>query len=98
MGVLVKVAVAVRDGVAEAEGVTVAVGEAVGELPPRTLGAVTSMETLRRIVRELVATMSFTAKGTILGTIGVYRSVISTVMRLLFPELGTKLESVAPEQ
>lgn len=71
MGVLVKVGVAVRDGVADAEGVIVAEAEEVGELPPRTLGAVTSMDTLRRIVRELVATISFTAKGTILGTIGV---------------------------
>ena len=71
MGVLVNVGVAVLDGVAEADGVTVAVAEVVGELPPRTLGAVTSMDTLRRIVRELVAIISFTAKGTILGTIGV---------------------------
>jgi hypothetical protein len=70
MGVKVKVAVDVCEGVIVADGVIVAVADAVGELPPNTLGAVTSMDTLKRMVRELVATISFTVKGTSLGTSG----------------------------
>lgn len=71
MGVLVDVGVAVLDGVAEAEGVTVAVAEEVGVLPPRTLGAVTSMDMLKRTVRELVAVIVRATNGTSLGTRGL---------------------------
>ena len=58
MGVLVRVAVGVKVDVSVGEGVTVHVGEGVigvGELAARLLAAVTSMDTLRRTVRELVA-------------------------------------------
>jgi len=103
MGVLVGDGVNVRDGVGVCEGTSVAVKVwvggvgGVGVLPLKVVAAVTSMETLKRMVRELLASILFTAKGTSLGTMGVYSSSITTVIRLLLFVPGEKLLSHAPE-
>ncbi len=81
MGVLVRVGVSVAVSVMVAEGRGVNVCVEVGVLAFNTLGAVTSMETLNRIVRELVAVIVRATKGTSLGRSGVYGSAIVTRIR-----------------
>lgn len=76
IGVFVRVGVDVLDGVTVAEGVMVLVADGVGVLPLNTLAEVTSMDTLNKIVRELVAVIVRATKGTSLGTSGVYASSI----------------------
>jgi len=80
-GVLVGMVVAVGGGRVDVGGVG-----GVGELLLNVIAAVTSMDTLKRMVRELVAVIFLAMKGRSFGTIGVYGSVTVTRTRCVLSD------------
>lgn len=94
----VGVIVGVLDGVKVRVGVKVFVGVGDGvKVNVGVNGGVTTIDTLKITVRELVAEMISGAKGTILGTIGAYPSfTVTTILCLLSLKVAeVKLVSVA---
>jgi hypothetical protein len=81
IGVFVGDSVIVGEGTGVSVAVEVMVGVSEGELPLKVGGLVTSIDTLKRTVRELVAVIVRWIKGTSFGTMGINSSETVTRMR-----------------